>query len=315
MNFQAVDAAGGSGLAPGDLLVTSDEFIRRSAAALGLSDVSPVEVEILARAIRDGMSRLDVLDILMARANPDDPRLSRPNPAFLKRDVDAYVIVDLVERYAIDDDREFARFAMSKLLGEAPTAEALDSAQTFLWRAKDRRAFLEDLAGRRAARGDRVELSPGARSVEEPEPLTLRRIGDNVLMGDGRRGLVIVRREPGMGWAAGEHISVAATVEDGKWRVRPGWVVLGPKQSFAPGLWRLDVDLVQPESACVILDVIANAGVDVFLRVTLAGPTRCAMRIDVREWHHFLEFRLFKPKEAEDNNCLDIRNLSFVRLP
>ncbi len=310
MNIQAPVSASGPGLTPGDLLVTADEFVRRGAAALGLDDLSAVEIELLAKEIRDGMSRLDALDVLIARVDPDDPRLSRPNPAFLKRDLDAFIIVDLLERYALDDDREFARFVMSKVLGEAPTAEALEAAQAFLWRTKDRRAFLEDLAAKRAARGERVELS----SRVAPETESPRRVGANVLTSHGRFGVTIVRREPGMGWVAGDNVTIAATVEDGKWKTRRGWVVLGPKRSFEPGLWRLDVDLTQPDNACVTLDVIANAGVDVLLRATLMGPAKCSMRVDVKPWRHFVEFRLFKPEEAEESNWLDIRNLSFVRL-
>lgn len=109
-------------------------------------------------------------------------------------------------------------------------------------------------------------------------------------------------------------MSVKGSIEDGKWKTAPGWIVVGPKQSFEKGVWRLNIDLVQPEAAAVVLDVIANSGVDVFVRTTLAGSARCAMHIDIKEWHRFLELRLFKPKEPEENNWIDIRDLSFVRL-
>ena len=311
MNLQISDVPEPLGLTPDDLLVTADEFVRRAAAAVGLAEISPADVQVLAKAIRGGLSRLDVVDILIARVNPEDPRLSRPNPSFLDRKIDSFIVVDLLERYAADDDREFARFAFGKVLGEAATPEELDAAQGFLWRTRDRRAFLEDLAGRRLGRGDRAELSP--RFGQSDDDAGLRRIGGQVQQPDGRRSFVVLRHEPGMGWAAGDNVKVTSAIQDGKWKTRSGWIIVGPKQSFELGLWRLNVDLVQPANASVVLDVIANSGVDVFLRATLVGPARCTMRIDVKEWHHFLELRLFKPKESDENNWIDIRDLSFVR--
>lgn len=115
MNVQAGNPPDRFDLTAGDLLVTCDEFVRRAAKAVGIADISPVDVQALAQAIRDGMSRFDVIDILAARANPADPRLSRPKPDFLAGNFNAFVVVDLVERYSPEDDREFARFAMEKI--------------------------------------------------------------------------------------------------------------------------------------------------------------------------------------------------------
>jgi hypothetical protein len=95
---------------------------------------------------------------------------------------------------------------------------------------------------------------------------------------------------------------------------REGWVIAGPKQQFPPGLWRLDVHILQPEDAVIVLDVVANAGIDILAKATLLGPARFSVRVDIRDWHHFIELRLFKPRQPEAAHRLDIRNLSFTRL-
>lgn len=312
MNVRAEGVAGMLG--PADFLVSAEEFVKRCATAVGLTEISPIDVEILAKAIRNGTSKLDILDVLMNRADPLDARLSRPNPSAVTREIDSFVVVDLLERYSIDDDREFARFAYDKILGEAPNDEELDAAQAYLLRSADRYSFLETLVARKISRGQRAEIS-SKRAPSDHEPAQrLRHIGGNLLALNGETTFVVVRHEPGMGWAAGDNVQVNASIRDGKWKPNLGWFVVGPKKSFVPGLWRLNVHLIQPKGATIILDVVANAGIDVLTRATLLGSANLGLRLDIKSWHHFLEVRLFKPEEGPDNNVLDIRDVSLVRI-
>lgn len=313
MNIQANGSLGSLTLGASDFLVSAEEFVRRCAKSVGAADLEPVEVELLATAIRNGASKLDVLDVLIARIDPLDPRLSRPNPSALTREIDSFVVADLLERYSADDDREFARFAYDKILGEAPAGEELDAAQGQLLRSTDRRGFLETLVARKLSRGYRAEISP-QRELDQPQGQGLRPIGGAVLQPNGHRIFIVVRHEPGMGWATGDNVLVNASIQDGKWKTHSGWVVVGPKRSFQSGLWRLNVHLIQPKDAAVVLDVVANAGMDVLAKASLLGSANLSLRLDIKDWHHFIEVRLFKPQEPPDNNALDIRDISLVRI-
>jgi hypothetical protein len=312
MSLEAVETVRSVDLTAADFLVTADEFVRRCAKAVGLSDLSPVEVQALSDAIQKGKHRLDIVDILIAKVDPEDPRLTRPNPKFVMREVDSFVIADLLEKYAPDDDREFARFAIERILGGNPADEELDAAQGQLWLKPDRGAFLEGLAARKMSRGQRAEISARAPAGETGG---IRRLGGGTVEPVGQKHIVVVRHEPGIGWTAAANVQVSvADVEKGGWRTHEGWVVAGPKQPFPPGLWRLDVHILQPEEAVIVLDVVANAGIDVLAKATLLGPARFSVRVDIRDWHHFIELRLFKPRQPEAAHRLDIRNLSFTRL-
>ena len=227
------------------------------------------------------------------------------------REIDSFVIADLLEKYAPDDDREFARFAIDRILGGNATDDELDAAQGELWLKPDRRAFLEGLAARKMSRGQRAEIS--ARAAGDTGEI--RRLGGAAVEQAGRKHVVVVRREPSGGWTAAPNVQVnVADVENVGWKTQEGWVVAGPKQPFPPGLWRLDVHILQPEDAVIVLDVVANAGIDVLAKATLLGPARFSVRVDIRDWHHFIELRLFKPRQPEAAQRLDIRNLSFTRL-
>ena len=312
MNVEAVETVRSVDLTAADFLVTADEFVRRCAKAVGLNDLSPVEVNVLSDAIQKGKHRLDILDILMSKVDPEDPRLTRPNPKFVMREVDSFIIADLLEKYAPDDDREFARFAIDRILGGNTTDDELDAAQGELWLKPDRRAFLEGLAARKMGRGQRAEISARAATGEIGG---IHRLAGAAVEPAGRKHVVVVRHEPGVGWTAAANVQVSvADVEQVGWKTREGWVIAGPKQQFPPGLWRLDVHILQPEDAVIVLDVVANAGIDVLAKATLLGPARFSVRVDIRDWHHFIELRLFKPRQPEAAHRLDIRNLSFTRL-
>jgi hypothetical protein len=311
MNVEAVETVRSVDLTAEDFLVTADEFVRRCAKAVGLNDLSPVEVHTLSEAIRKGKHRLDIVDILIAKVDPEDPRLTRPNPKFVMREVDSFVIADLMEKYAPDDDREFARFAIERILGGNAADDELDAAQGELWLRPDRRAFLGELAARKMSRGQRAEISARAAAGETSQ---IHRLGGVAVQPAGQTR-VVVRHEPGVGWTAAANVQVSVTdVEKDGWKTHEGWVVAGPKQPFPPGLWRLDVHILQPEDAVIVLDVVANAGIDVLAKATLLGPARFSVRVDIRDWHHFIELRLFKPRQPEAAQRLDIRNLSFTRL-
>ena len=313
MNVEAVETVRSVDLTAADFLVTADEFVRRCAKAVGLNDLSPVEVNVLSDAIQKGKHRLDILDILMSKVDPEDPRLTRPNPKFVMREVDSFIIADLLEKYAPDDDREFARFAIDRILGGNPTDDELDAAQGELWLKPDRRAFLEGPRG--AENGPRPNAPRYPHAPPRGKSGGIHRLGGVAVQPAGQKHVVVVRHEPGVGWTAAANVQVSvADVEQVGWKTREGWVIAGPKQQFPPGLWRLDVHILQPEDAVIVLDVVANAGIDILAKATLLGPARFSVRVDIRDWHHFIELRLFKPRQPEAAHRLDIRNLSFTRL-
>ncbi len=80
------------------------------------------------------------------------------------------------------------------------------------------------------------------------------------------------------------------------------------------GSWKLSIDIVQPCSAKIILDVVANAGLHVLAKAVFVGSARVALEIIVSEHDHFLEVRLFKPAEQAELRQLKIQELVLTEL-
>ncbi|MDB5402476.1 MAG: hypothetical protein JWQ55_4494 [Rhodopila sp.] len=303
-----------------DFLLPPEAFVRRCAACCGLDDValSNLDVAHLADAIRRGRPRLEILDVMRARRDPTDPRLRRPNIAAFSREFAGNVILDVLLRYAPADEAAFVRFAFGQIVNRPPTSRELLSLDFDLRCGRlDRRAVVDWLLARAQIEGVHVVVS------DHTAPDRVDGGGDDrtwiangqTLDAQGRDRIVFVKQHPGHGWllSPGFWRQPVETTDDG-WAIRPGWLLLGPKLNLAGGEWRLEVDVLQHDDATILIDVVANAGIDVLAKVLFDGPTHCALRFEIAKWHHFVEVRLLKPEEPTEKCWVRIRNLSLVRV-
>jgi hypothetical protein len=298
-----------------DFLLAPEAFVRRCAERCGGEGVALSELEIaeLADAVRRGRPRLEILDAMLARHDPIDAKLQRPNVAALRRDFAGNVVVDVLLRYAPGDDVAFVRFAFEQIVNRPPTPRELLSLDFDLRCGRlDRRSIVERLDAQAQVEGVKVMVSdraPPARTESDRIWTADGQMVDTL----GRYRIVLVRQLAGHGWllAPGYWHQPIETADDG-WKIRPGWVLTGPKRKLASGAWRLEVEFLQDDDATIFLDVVANAGLDVLAKSLFEGPARCSLRFTVADWHHFIEVRLLKPEEAQEKCWASIRNLSLV---
>jgi hypothetical protein len=298
-----------------DFLLPPEAFVRRCAERCGPEGAGVTEMELaeLAEAVRHGRPRLEILDAMLARCDPTDPRLQRINTAALRRDFRGEVVLDVLLRYAPGDDATFVRYAFEQIVTRPPTGRELLSLDFDLRCGRtDRRAIVNRLTA--LARVEGVQAVVSGDALPESGPGGGAWVtGGQTIDGQGRDLIVFVRQHAGLGWvlAPGYWHQPVETTEDG-WTIRPGWVLTGPKRNLARGVWRLDVDFLQGEDATMFLDVVANSGLDILAKALFEGPTHCALRFTIADWHHFVEVRLLKPEETSEKCWVKIRNLSLA---
>lgn len=294
-----------------DLVATPQDFVDACAAKFGLDGdaLSDAERATLIASLEAGRSRLTVMEALRAKASPLDAngaprrRRDRTQLAGLAQNWTADVVVDLLLRYAPDDDGRFVEQAFRQIFGrDATQIEALEARFDLRGGRLDRRALIEKLAA----------LSPGCRLSPPPSQAPLPAIpGGAILRDGGGVGYTLVRNVPGVGWVvAPDVIAQPMQGENGAFVPAPGVALRARGLTLTPGRWRLAVDLVQDETADIVVEVLANAGLDELFCARLRGPATFAAVFDVEDRHHFVEVRVVKPSQGPGDAQLKIRDLS-----
>lgn len=294
------------------LVATPQDFVDACAAAFGL-DADALDVAeraSLIAAIDAGRSRLTVMEALRARAAPLDAdgaprrRLDRTRLAgLLAQPWTNEVVVDLLLRYAPDDDGRFVEQAFRQIFGrDATPIESVEARFDLRGGRLDRRGLIGKLAA----------LSPGCRLSPPPAPTPPPTVdGGATLRDGGGAGYTLVRDVPGVGWVIAPGVTAQPmSGENGAFVPAPGVALRARGLTLAPGRWRLAVDLVQDETADIVVEVSANAGLDELFRARLRGPATFAATFDVEAHHHFVEVRVVKPAQGAGDARLKIRDLS-----
>jgi hypothetical protein len=272
-------------------------------------------------AIRTGTSRFKVMDALHNRRRIE-PDHHRSQAQGIRRTGKHFVLLENLTRFALDDDATFLRYAFAQICDRDPTHRESVEFEFDLRRSRIDRATVVKRVVAIARRDGRSALwdtlRPDPDAAADPTDETFARRLPSGLVYDeaGRETLVFVRELAQGGWTMGPDVlRQPMTALDGGWRVRNGWLVVGPKRSLAAGIWRVNIDVLQAPDAMFDVDVVANAGLDVLQRLTICGPFCGSFCVEVRQEHMFCEFRLSVREQAgADVNWLRPRDISMQRV-
>ena len=212
----------------------------------------------------------------------------------------AALVIDNVVSFSPADARAFVVYAVSQVLDRHPSdvelARFTHQLETNLITRMDLLSILNDVAvgeGRQiawdnaellATRAESLDIIGSNRLVQTSGFRTLSKGSDETL---SLCRFVVNRWEiaPSMNSNADE-------VNVDSWTVSDGFILTGPKAHLIEGNWLLELDIVQPERACLVIDVVANAGIDRLLHLTVHGNVRGSFSFDKLRTHAFTEVRL-----------------------
>jgi len=298
----------------------AESFVDAWARALDLTeiDLSADDRLSLANAIRGGTNRLRVVDALKARRPVPTSLSGFSGMQALRREPDQFAMVENFVRFAREDDAAFLRYAFARICGRDPTsAERLglefDLRRGVLTRAAVVKRIVsiarrdgqtaywdtllpeDDDSGREAVDASSANIAPSGLLVNP----------------DGQAMLVFVREVEHVGWMiAPDLLCQPLQINDGNWSVHPGWLLTGPKRSFAEGDWLLDLDLIQPQTAKLDIEIVANSGLDFLQTMTLVGSFSGTVCVTVKREHRFVELRVRIHERAPEDRWLRPRNIS-----
>ncbi|WP_421870147.1 hypothetical protein [Pararhizobium sp.] len=108
-------------------------------------------------------------------------------------------------------------------------------------------------------------------------------------------------------------ISRPDEIRPDSWIVSDGFILTGPKCHVASGYWMLDLDIVQPEWATIIVDVVANLSIDRLFHLTVCGNLRGSFVFEKLNTHAFLEVRL-QVQNALPEQWINIQNVQLRKM-
>lgn len=296
-------------VSPADFFLDSAAFVEKCIEAYGLEDkISPAERINLVESMGRGVTKLAMVDAFMRQASLEQVSLLDRRSSGINREWDKFVLVDLLERYAPDDDWSFLKQAYRQLLDREPDKAEEIEALHDLRGGLSRRSWLQRLAERAPnvfLSSDKLGTGNAINEVPHSTGFSAAGRARIILMQQIADGSYLVA--PSL-WTQNKH------VENGVIYLQEGWVLAGPKRDIAAGTWLLSVDIVQDDEAEVALDMSANSGLDVLAETHLRGTTRMGLCVTVKPYHHFIEVRLRKPHQPDAQNWIKIRNLSLEYL-
>ncbi|TXI10035.1 MAG: hypothetical protein E6Q76_04715 [Rhizobium sp.] len=303
----------------------AESFVDAWARALDLteSDLTPDDRLSLANAIRGGTNRLRVVDALKAyRPAPSSLRGLSGIQAF-RREPDQFAILENFVRFARDDDAAFLRYAFSRICGRDPTSAERLGLEFDLRRGVLSRAAVVKRIVAIARRDGQTAywdtlLPDNDSEARQPVDLSNASITPSGLLvnADGQAMVVFVREVENVGWMIGpDLLRQPLRIDDGNWSVQSGWLVTGPKRSFAEGDWLLDLDVIQPGAAKLDVEIVANSGLDFLQAITLVGSFSGTVCVNIKREHRFVELRIRIHERAPEDCWLRPRNISMRQVP
>lgn len=287
------------GLRASDFLLDPDAFVGRCIAAYPEADAaltSPQRVA-LADAIRAGRPRIEVVEAIRRYVAPSARMLDGSPVSGIARDWSNHVVTEQLARYAPGDNSAFVQQVYSQILGRSPSPiEAIEARFDLREGSLSRTEFIQHIALR----------SPLCHLSTDPSPVG---VGFGVSR-EAKPFFNLIEPSPTGGWIVAQDMYLrSATTVEGTLQVAEGFILSGPKRTFPSGMWNLSIDIVQPETARITVDIVANSGLDVLTKFDLVGPARLVTAVVCEPWHHFLEVRLFKGVEPEALRKLKVREL------
>lgn len=281
-----------------DFLLGPEDFVSRCVEAHdGAADMlTAPQRAALAEAIRAGRSRVEIVAAVRCYSALGGSSVLRMTATGNPLDFGNYIVTDRLIQFAEGDDVAFVDQVYKQALNRSPTSLEAIEAKFDLKAGLSRIDFIERIARR----------SPVCRLDTDALPVGL----GSTVSADGKICFNLVEPTRSGGWnVAPDVLLQPAPTVDGFLELETGWVLMGPKASFPAGKWLLAIDLVQPELACLNVDIVANAGIDVLASLDLIGPARLAVGFSIQPWHHFVELRMRKGDEEEHLRKLKLREL------
>ncbi|MEO7469398.1 MAG: hypothetical protein ABIV36_20510 [Sphingobium limneticum] len=296
-------------ISPADFVLDSAAFIARCIEAYGLEDkISPAERINLVNRMGGGVTKLAMVDAFMRQTSPEQVSLLERRSSGVNREWDKFVLVDLLERYAPDDDWSFLKQAYRQLLDREPDKAEEIEALYDLRGDLSRRSWLQRLAEKAPDAFLSSDVLGTGNAINEVPHST-------GFSASGRARIILMQQiADGSYLVAPSLWTQNKDVENGVIHLQEGWVLAGPKRDVTAGAWLLSVDIVQHDEAEVVLDMSANSGLDLLSETHLRGTTRMGLRVTIEPYHHFIEVRLRKPQQPDAQNWIKIRNLSLEYL-
>jgi hypothetical protein len=298
----------------------AESFIDAWARALDLTetDLTADDRLSLANAIRGGTNRLRVVDAMKARRPVPSSLGGLTAVQALRREPDQFAMIENFVRFAREDDAAFLRYAFSRICGRDPTsAERLglefDLRRGVLTRAAVVKRIVA-IARRdgQTAYWDTLLPDEDGKERDSPDASNASITPSGLLVNaSGEATVIFVREVENVGWMIGpDLLKQPLQINDGNWSVQSGWLLTGPKRSFAEGDWLLDLDLIQPQAAKLDIEIVANSGLDFLHAMTLAGSFSGTICVTIKREHRFIELRVRIHERSAEDRWLRPRNIS-----
>ena len=302
----------------------AESFIDAWAKALDLTEVDLTADDrlSLANAIRGGTSRLRVVDALKARRPVPQSLNGLSGLHALRREPDQFAMVENFVRFAKDDDPAFLRHAFSRICGRDPTsAERLGMEFDLRRGVLKRRDVVKRIVAiarrdGKTAYWDTLLPEDDDDTHDLPDASNANITPSGLLVNpDGQAMLVLVREVENVGWMiAPDLLCQPLQINDGNWTVQSGWLLTGPKRSMAEGDWLLDLDIIQPQTAKLDIEIVANSGLDFLQVMTLVGSFSGTVCVAIKREHRFIELRVRIHERSPEDRWLRPRNISMRRV-
>lgn len=302
----------------------AESFIDAWAKALDLTEVDLTADDrlSLANAIRGGTSRLRVVDALKARRPVPQSLNGLSGLHALRREPDQFAMVENFVRFAKDDDPAFLRHAFSRICGRDPTsAERLGMEFDLRRGVLKRRDVVKRIVAiarrdGKTAYWDTLLPEDDDDTHDLPDASNANITPSGLLVNpDGQAMLVLVRELENVGWMiAPDLLCQPLQINDGNWTVQSGWLLTGPKRSMAEGDWLLDLDIIQPQTAKLDIEIVANSGLDFLQVMTLVGSFSGTVCMAIKREHRFIELRVRIHERSPEDRWLRPRNISMRRV-
>ncbi|WP_421358105.1 hypothetical protein [Agrobacterium rosae] len=311
--------------APNDRRLSSEQFAADPDVFVkSLAETMDIEVEeetlsLLSERLRSGATRQEIVRAFQnMKGLPQE--LDHANAALNYSRLGvagAAVLVENLLSFAPNNNRAFVIRAFSQVLGRHPTdVELARLTHKIDVSGCSRLDLLVDLNTKSISEGMLVNWDSAER-FEETETKKVQRLIESTGFRSVSKGssekFTLCQYSNGQWELAPSMMCRPDEIQADSWRISDGFFLTGPKAHISQGDWLLEIDIVQPASACVIIDVVANLGVDRLLYITAYGNLRGSFRFEKLHTHAFLEVRL-QTKDAVPCQWISVQNVQLRKM-
>lgn len=297
-------------------------FVKRLADQMAI-DIDELTLQRLSDRIKLGGSREEIIGNLKNIQGAGRPVEKEAAALAFARSgqAGAALIVENITSFAPNNNRAFVLYAYSQVLNRHPGDVELARLSHYLEsQTVSRLDILKTLDSKSIEEGHAiiwdsavVRLTSESSGNEGSAGLLRRGTGSHTLSQDSSETLSLCRYADGKWDLAPTMVPRIDEIRSDSWLVSDGFILTGPKSHLSAGKWLLDLDIVQPEWASVVVDVVANLAVDRLFHVTAHGNLRGSFVFEKLSTHAFLDVRL-RISDAKAAQWISIQSLRLRKL-